>query len=266
VRPLSGAGDIGDSVALMVTDGVVGEIGSVRKYDPINPCDIAPLDRAPQTPALFRAMDFTQAMVVDMPEQLLPMTFHQRQYKWPDEGVGPVGLAGYPPGLSKPPVEVAVGQTVWPLPAVKSRPIFAMEQIKPATMNPSLDTESMIPQRGMSLRPTWTVYKTMPWVPTAFIRNVQLEGESSRWLIEGVTRDSTGTALGNCRVVAMRSDKIAINQDIQANPVVADLTSDGSGNFSAQVGANVPHQLTGYKAGSPDVAGVTVNNVMPVAK
>lgn len=264
MRPPLDTGEIGDGISLALHDGVIGEIGSVRKYDPINPFDVSEGDDETIRPALFPTSNAIPFKVALSSTYLQPMTFHQRLYQWPAVGPMPYDAER---SVSQPPVEVPQGQSEWALRPITSIPINRVnDETTPLMGEQPLDTEAIIPQRGNRRRDAWTVRKTMPWATTVFIRNVQLEGESGRWLIEGVTRDSTGTALGSCRVVAMRSDKIAINQDIQANPVVADLTSDGSGNFSAQVGANVPHQLTAYKAGSPDVAGVTVNNVMPVAK
>ena len=86
-----------------------------------------------------------------------------------------------------------------------------------------------------------------------------------RWFVSGVTKDSAGAALGTCRVVLMQANKIAVNADANANPVRAETTSDGSGNYSIQVSSSEPVQLIAYKAGGPDVAGVTVNTVAPVA-
>jgi hypothetical protein len=87
-----------------------------------------------------------------------------------------------------------------------------------------------------------------------------------RWFLAGVTRDSASAALSNCTVVAMRSDQIQFNEDPAGNPVVYVTVSDGSGNFEVQVSSKVPHQLTGYKVGAPDVAGITRNDVMPTER
>jgi hypothetical protein len=101
-----------------------------------------------------------------------------------------------------------------------------------------------------------------------FGRRLQLDTfrESAvRWFVTGVTKDSTGAALGTCRVVIMQANKIAVNADPFANPIKADTTSDASGNYSIQVSNSEPVQLIAYKSGGPDVSGVTVNTVAPVA-
>ena len=87
---------------------------------------------------------------------------------------------------------------------------------------------------------------------------------SQKFLITGVTRDSAGNALGNCRVVVLQTNKITNNIDQYANPYIAETTSDGSGNFSIQVGKNENYQLISYLSGSPDVAGVTINTITPI--
>lgn len=82
---------------------------------------------------------------------------------------------------------------------------------------------------------------------------------TSRWVLSGVTKDSSGAALGSCRVVVLETGRIGIGQ----LPVVAETISDGSGNYSVPVASNTAHWEIAYKAGSPDVAGATVNNVTP---
>ena len=72
--------------------------------------------------------------------------------------------------------------------------------------------------------------------------------------IEGTTRDSAGNALGNCVVQAF----LTADDSFQGQ-----MTSDPSGYFrifTAQAGA---HYLVCYLAGSPDVAGTSVNVKVP---
>jgi hypothetical protein len=74
--------------------------------------------------------------------------------------------------------------------------------------------------------------------------------------ITGVTRDSTGAATGNCVVHLFESAT-----DIE----VAQTTSDGSGNFTFIIGNNAGFfYLVAYKAGSPDIAGTSVNTLTAV--
>jgi len=71
--------------------------------------------------------------------------------------------------------------------------------------------------------------------------------------LSGVTRDSTGSALGSCVVKCFEAAT-----DIE----VGITTSDGSGNFSFSLGNNAGFfYLVAYKPGSPDVAGTSVNTL-----
>jgi hypothetical protein len=73
--------------------------------------------------------------------------------------------------------------------------------------------------------------------------------------ISGVTKDSTGATLGNCVV-----DLIITSGDLFATTT----TSDASGNFTIYPTVTGPFYIVAYKAGSPDVAGTTVNTLTPV--
>lgn len=71
--------------------------------------------------------------------------------------------------------------------------------------------------------------------------------------ITGITKDSAGSALGSCVVDLFRtSDDVRVDS----------TTSDGSGNFSFIPLAYGPYYIVAYKAGSPDVAGTTVNTLV----
>jgi hypothetical protein len=106
----------------------------------------------------------------------------------------------------------------------------------------------------------------MPTLPDSFGRHTALDSfveSTNRWFVNGITKDGAGAPLGDCRVLVMRADKVVLNPDILANPVEADVTSDGTGNYSVQVPNDLPRQMMSYKAGGTDVAGVTVNTVIP---
>lgn len=77
--------------------------------------------------------------------------------------------------------------------------------------------------------------------------------------LTGVTKDSTGAALGSCRVIAFESDRISSDL-VEAS--IRETISDGSGNYSIPA-RRIAYQLTAYKPGSPDVAGITRNDVVP---
>lgn len=74
-----------------------------------------------------------------------------------------------------------------------------------------------------------------------------------RYVISGVTRDSTGAVLANCDVHLVESAT-----DIERDQT----TSDANGQYSfttARVGTT--YYVVAYKAGSPDVTGATVNTL-----
>lgn len=76
-----------------------------------------------------------------------------------------------------------------------------------------------------------------------------------RSVITGVTRDNTGAALGNCRVMLFTtSDKM----------LVAEMVSDASGNFTFEVLPGGPYFYVCYLVGPPDKAGTSLNTNAPV--
>jgi hypothetical protein len=76
------------------------------------------------------------------------------------------------------------------------------------------------------------------------------------WIISGVTRDKNGNALASCAVSLFST---------QGNLTVATTTSDGSGNYSFSVDGNSSARfMISYLPGPPDVAGTTVNTLVPV--
>jgi len=86
------------------------------------------------------------------------------------------------------------------------------------------------------------VHELRPYPPTSF-------------RITGTTKDSTGAALGNCIV-----DWFNTADDVKIDTV----TSDANGLFEFRTAGQPPnaYYLVAYKAGSPDVAGVTVNTLV----
>ena len=82
-----------------------------------------------------------------------------------------------------------------------------------------------------------------------------------RFAVTGVTKDSAGAALGNCRVVGLETGRI----ETSGAPVVGETISDGSGNYTLPVPMNTAYQCMAYKPGSPDVAGITRADVTPGA-
>lgn len=72
--------------------------------------------------------------------------------------------------------------------------------------------------------------------------------------ITGTTKDSSGVALGSCSV-----DWFDTATDVRLDTT----TSDTSGAFEFRTAGQPPnaYYLVAYKAGSPDVAGTTVNTL-----
>ena len=73
--------------------------------------------------------------------------------------------------------------------------------------------------------------------------------------LSGVTRDSTGAALGLCRVMIFRTEDMSF---------VTETTSDASGVWSVSLLKGGPFFEVCYKAGSPDVSGTSLNTLAPV--
>jgi Concanavalin A-like lectin/glucanases superfamily len=79
---------------------------------------------------------------------------------------------------------------------------------------------------------------------------------SHTFLLTGQTKNSSGAALGGCTVRLFRTSD---------NLLIATTTSDGSGNYSFTVGdGTTAYYAVAYLAGSPDVAGTTVNTLVGV--
>lgn len=269
MRPTAnGVGDIGDGITLAVVGGgVVDQIGAVRQYNAVNPFNIGAEGTPAQALALFSCGNVPGCVTALMPDALYPMTFHQRLYQWPATGIGEVRLAGSPSvDKSYPPKEVPVGQMDWSAPPITAAPIFRIDdEVAPLMGEQTLDAETPLPAKCIPFMEFRTLYKTSPWVPTAFVGNNPYGGDTRKWFMAGVTKDGVAdTPLGSCDVIVMRVDKQVVNPDVRANPVVGVTVSDAStGAYSVQVAANVLHQVLAYKTGSPDRAGATLETVMP---
>jgi len=76
-----------------------------------------------------------------------------------------------------------------------------------------------------------------------------------RYRVVGVTRNSTGVALASCAVEIFETGSGLLR---------GATVSDADGNYSLEVtgsGAGLTFFVVAYKAGSPDVAGTTVNTL-----
>lgn len=95
------------------------------------------------------------------------------------------------------------------------------------------------------------VARSMPVVRTRETGNVPYVEYG--YALTGVTRDSTGTALGGCTVVVYRTAD---------DSVAARGVSDASGNYSLPATPSFTHYVVAYLAGVPDVAGTTSNQLV----
>ena len=87
--------------------------------------------------------------------------------------------------------------------------------------------------------------------------NSQSQMFKRNWVISGVTKDSSGTPLGSCTV-----DLFLTDGDVLYGTTTSDA-STGAYRFLVS-GNSSDFYCVAYKAGSPDVAGVTVNTLYGV--
>jgi hypothetical protein len=192
----------------------------------------------------------------------LPMTTHMRLWKWPAM-VGPINMAGGRPQMTPTPTELPTVDSGLSLPVIPAWP--RGDDVMAPTPTYGMEPTPTIPrpeQELMGIRNVWTRgHPTLPMRAPVLVGGF-VGGSNVRFVIRGTTKDGTGTPLAACTVIALRSGEMAAPLDPDA--VVVDVeTSDAGGAYSVQVPKNEPHQLIGYKVGSPDQAGVTVNTVMP---
>lgn len=103
------------------------------------------------------------------------------------------------------------------------------------------------PRRTALVNPvTWKATDLSPWNRVLSML---------RWVIDGVTRDGSGTPLGTCRVMIFSSFDLTF---------IIETTSDGSGNYSVYVVRGWFFFVNAYKAGLPDVAGTSLNTIEPI--
>lgn len=99
------------------------------------------------------------------------------------------------------------------------------------------------------------ISRTGSTLPRGAVRRFRSRPNSSvNGYISGITKDSTGAALGAVTVDLLRSPDDAF---------VGTTVSDGAGNYSLPAPGSGPFRIVAYKTGSPDVAGTTVNTLLP---
>lgn len=80
------------------------------------------------------------------------------------------------------------------------------------------------------------------------------DGAASGYHFCGTTRDSAGAALGTCVVQGFATANDAY---------LGECTSGPTGEYCLTVASTQASYLVAYKAGAPDVAGTTVNTLVP---
>jgi len=78
--------------------------------------------------------------------------------------------------------------------------------------------------------------------------------------LTGTTVNGSGAAVGNARVIAYQSGWRYVDAGTK---IIAETISDGSGNFTMLL-RNIDYQLVAYKEGTPDLGGLTRQDVTPV--
>lgn len=82
------------------------------------------------------------------------------------------------------------------------------------------------------------------------------EGTQSCNFLRGTCKDSGGTAVANAIVQAFVTATDAFAGEVQGN-------TDGTYVLGVCQAKTTPHYLVAYKSGSPDIAGTTVNTLLP---
>lgn len=88
-----------------------------------------------------------------------------------------------------------------------------------------------------------------------------------RYLISGQTLTNLGAPLGNCVVSIFQTISGTTPESEPKGRLVGSTVSDSNGNYSIEVQADpaMTFQAVAYLPGSPDVAGITVNTLTPIA-
>lgn len=89
-----------------------------------------------------------------------------------------------------------------------------------------------------------------PFHPKAFFIPFK---QPARYIISGVTRDSTGALLGSATVDLF---------DTATDTIRGTTISDANGNYLLDAQIDSTYYLVAYKTGAPDVAGTSVNTLV----
>lgn len=138
------------------------------------------------------------------------------------------------------------GVLIWPLRDQLRQTQFLMQQQRPrwtGGLPVPLKTPSLTLTKAVTRSKFPAVIHILSIIPGTYFK------------IAGITKDSTGAALGNCVVEMFRTvDDVRLDR----------TTSTASGAFEFRSAGLAPntYYLVAYKVGSPDVAGTTVNTLV----
>jgi len=90
--------------------------------------------------------------------------------------------------------------------------------------------------------------------PVVFYDMWRSFGSNGRLSFVGYTRDSYGSAVGNCTVRCFRTS---------TTELVSTVTSDANGLYQATSPYGDAHFLTVHKAGTPSIAGASIDSLTP---
>ncbi len=236
------------------------------------PCAEAVLVQGEITTASMPGFPVPRAMIGQhewyglKPRKLGPKVYSGGEVRFEDIGAGPVRVFVEPAQewlFSTVPLDpvgalctLRDGAIVGPMEAVNSF-IVASDDMLDDTEKIQLPRRAIV-MSGLNGR------RVFPRMPASFYGKENARGviteSTQRFVMTGQTLDATGAALGGCRVVMLDTTRIAPGGDI--NPVVAETISDGGGNYSISAPRPMTYQLIAYLPGSPDVAGITRNDVV----
>ena len=149
------------------------------------------------------------------------------------------------PILRRIPDWIGIGQMQDPLIEASALPSW----IRPVWSTTSL-TGGAIGGSSLVLAPRYWAFK-----PT---------GGSGHFRIEGITKDATGAPLAGVTVMAIRTDAdVAKSRPANVQEGTIGI-SDADGNYQVMVPTTDNYQVRAYLAGSPDVAGVSVNTLVGI--
>jgi hypothetical protein len=186
----------------------------------------------------------TSPIIWPLLAKLNPILAAQQRPRW--TGGRPVSKLPSLPwdDMDRPP-SINYGRTDLPPTAMSTMPSnFGLCAIRLISVRPS---EISKPPYAQAIRQPAVVHAIKPLPPKYYS-------------ITGITKDSSGNVLANC-VVELHRTIIPTNTDVIT--IVDRTTSDANGVFEFRSAATVSnYYLVAYKAGSPDVAGTTVNTLV----